>query len=495
MRVVNALLARTRPPERNRFLRNFFATALVLLAACRFAAADEAYRIRVENVPGGLVQVSLNGGLSYWTVGRVTEPATARIVGFAAASYIPSGTVAAIATHGIRIKTGQAALGLGKIQTPLIFSIVPRQFAKLPSGYGGHAPRCSAVLTDIHAGHSIFRNQSPYVGNPVYLERRGRLEPLPEDYIPKRGDVFVIKVEHPDNAPQWIEFQNRAGGSVLAYFDNGRKMEIARVTRPVRGVGRYDGTTYTGPGAINTNHAGVITISTAPQMPSETKEGGVPETRGGFMIQPNRHAQEQGETSPQVMVISPVEESTSRLEGSPPLFRNYINLYYYPESLECSYRAQVRIDDGDWEEIPCLAGKIDNAFEAFALQDYFAKTGRPRIVKRGVTALRILFADLDTSLLKKDLAKEAEGYTARSTQENTQKFSGVVSVAPARFQKRFCLVNLYVDGRLVYTTNEWPYRFTWDTRSVPNGWHSIVFEQVCDSLTTGFERRIVLVIN
>ncbi len=495
MQAVNALPARTHPPQRNRLRHIVVAAALVLMTAGRFAATDETYRVRVENVRGGLVQVSLNGGISYWTVGRVTEPATARITGFAAASYIPSGTIAAIATHGIRIKTGQAALGLGKIQRPLIFSIVPRQFAKLPSGYGGHAPRSSAVVTDIDAGCSIFRNQSPYVGNPVYLERSDRLEPLPEDYIPRRGDIFVIKVEHPDNAPKWIEFQNRPGGSVLAYFDDGRKMEIARVIRPVRGVGRYDGTTYTGPGAVNTNHAGVITISTAPQMPSETKEGGVPETRGGFMIQPNRHAQEQGETSPQVMVISPVEESTSRLEGSPPLFRNYINLYYYPECLECSYRTQVRIDDGDWEEMPCLVGRIDNAFEAEALQDYFAKTGRPRIVKRGVTALRILFADLDTSLLKKDLAKEAESYTARSTRGNTQTLSGVVPVAPAKFPKKSCLVNLYVDGRLVSTTNEWPYRFTWDTRSVPNGWHSIVFEQVCDSFTTSFERRVVLVAN
>ena len=41
----------------------------------------------------------------------------------------------------------------------------------------------------------------------------------------------------------------------------------ATVARPVKGVGRYDGTSFTGVGAVNTNHAGVITISTAPIQP------------------------------------------------------------------------------------------------------------------------------------------------------------------------------------------------------------------------------------
>ncbi|MDH7601058.1 MAG: hypothetical protein QHI38_02815 [Armatimonadota bacterium] len=484
----------TRVPPINRLGRAVFAAAFLLLTVVGAASAEEAYRIRVENFQGGLVQVSLNGGASYWTVGKVTRPATARIVGFAAASYTASGTVAAIATHGIRIKTGRAALALGKAQIPFIFSIVPRQFAKLPSGYGGHAPHCSAVITDIDAGHSIFRNQSPYVGNPVYLERRGKLEPIPEDYLPKIGDVIVIRVERPVDPPKWVEFRNEVGGAVSAYFEDGRKIQIARVVRPVRGVGRYDGTTYTGVGAINTNHAGVITISTAPRMPTETKEGGFPETRGGFMIQPNRHAAEQRETSPQVMVIGPSDESAG-LEGSPPLFSGCINLYYYPEKAECSYRVQVKIDDGDWEDLPCLVGKIDNAFEAAALQEHFAKIGKPRVIRTGVTALRILCGNLDRTLLAKDLAAEARAYTMRSKTAKTHGLSGVVSIGPEGFLKAPCIVNMYVDGRLVSSANEWPYRFTWDTQSVPNGWHSVGFEQVCNSQVIALQRKVVLIDN
>ncbi|GAG44646.1 unnamed protein product, partial [marine sediment metagenome] len=107
------------------------------------AAGEEIYRIRIGNKPGGLVQVSADGGRTYGTVGRVRAAANARIVGFAAASYAPRSSVAATAVHSLRIKTGQQGLGLGKAQMPLIFSIVPLEFARIPQGYGGHVPRSS----------------------------------------------------------------------------------------------------------------------------------------------------------------------------------------------------------------------------------------------------------------------------------------------------------------------------------------------------------------
>lgn len=459
------------------------------------AVADEDYRIRIENIPAGLVQVSLDQGRTYWTIGRVTRPANAHIIGFAAASYVSAGSVAAIATHGIRIKTGQLALGMGKTQIPLIFSIVPRQFAKLPAGYGGHVPRSAAILTDIDAGHSIFRNQSPYVGSPVYLQRRAGLEPLPENYTPQVGDVLVITVEHPKDPPRWIEFENKRNGKVTAHFAEGQSADIARVIRPVKGVGRYDGTTYTGTGAVNTNHPGVITVSTAPLMPPETQEGGLAETRGGFMVQPSRHAREQGESSPQVMIVAPIDESSGRLEGCPPLFRGYINLYRYVDKPQHSYRVQIRIDDGDWEDLPAFTGKVDDAFGPRVMQDYFAKSGRSIVVKSGVTAVRILFPDYDQRALQLDLAKEAHAYSAKAVSQAGKRVSGVVSIGPTKFRKKVCIVNLYVDGRLTSTINEWPYRFSWDSRSVPNGWHSIEFEQVCDSDRIMTERTIVLVSN
>ena len=76
-----------------------------------------------------------------------------------------------------------------------MFSITPLEFAEIPKGYGGHIPRSSGVLTDIHTGHAIFRNQSPYVGNPVFVERGHQLVALPEDYIPIDGEHLCIRVK------------------------------------------------------------------------------------------------------------------------------------------------------------------------------------------------------------------------------------------------------------------------------------------------------------
>ena len=102
------------------------------------------------------------------------------------------------------------------------------------------------------------------MGNPVFVERGHQLVALPEDYIPIDGETFVIVVKRPRRMPSEIDFENRAGGEVIAKFPDGTSEAIAHVDRPVTGVGRYDATTFTGVGAINTNHGGVITISTAP---------------------------------------------------------------------------------------------------------------------------------------------------------------------------------------------------------------------------------------
>ena len=473
---------------------------ILLLAPCHAepveAPAGEIYRIRIENRKSGLVQVSLDAGRTYWTVGRVVHPANARITGFAAASYTPRGTVAAVAVHGIRIKTGQSALGLGKAQMPLMFSVAPQQFAVIPSGYGGHIPRSSAVITDIPAGHSIFRNESAYVGSPVFVERSRRLEPLPEDYLPRQGEVFVIEVTRPGDMPSAIEFENRGGGKVTARYPNGSSRVIAKVMRAVWGVGRYDGTTFTGVGAVNTNHGGVLTISTAPAMPSDTKEGGAVETRGGFMIQPYFHVCEQNETSPQVMVIGSLDTRSPHLEGTPPLFGGCINLSWYPGSPANSYRAQARIDDGEWEDVPEIVGKADDALRPSYLGRYFTRIGKPREVTTGVTAIRLLFPVYDPKLVARDLARDSGDYTRKATANGAQPLTGEIALAPSVEPRAKCLVNFYIDGAPVYTSNKPPYEFKWDSRAFPNGFHAIEIESARESGgSPAVERREVLVGN
>jgi hypothetical protein len=270
---------------------------------------------------------------------------------------------------------------------------------------------------------------------------------------------------------------------------------IAKVLRPVWGVGRYDGTTFTGVGAINTNHGGVITISTAPVMPPDTKEGGAVETRGGFMIQPSLHAREQNETSPQVMVIGPKDRTAARLEGTPPLFEGYVNLSYYPDRPANSYHAQVRIDDSDWEDVPEIVGKADDAFRPAYLEGCFARTGKPRTITKGVTAVRLLFPEYDAKLVAQDLASETSEYTLRSISMGTQRLKGKVTLAPSRPPSGKCMVNFYVDGAPISTLNHPPYEYEWDTATVPNGFHVIEIERAPDGGSPVVERREVVVGN
>jgi len=474
------------------------AVLFVLAVFTNSAFADspigEVYRIRVENKVGGLVQVSMDSGRTFATVGRVTTAANARITGFAASSYTPHGTIAATSVHGLRIKTGQSAMGLGKAQYPLMFSITPAEFAHIPSGYGGHIPRSSGVLTDIHAGHSIFRNQSPYAGSAVYVDRSHTLLPLPEDYIPKIGEVFVIVVSMPGKLPSEVSFENRVGGKAIATYSDGSTSELAQVDKPVAGVGRYDGTTFTGVGAINTNHGGVITISTAPVCAPGTREGGAVETRGGFMIQPYYHAATQGETSPQVMIIGPRDRTKPALEGTPPLFGGCIGLASFPGHPANSCRAQVRIDDGDWEDVPKLVGRIDNAFSPAYLQAYFSRIGKPRTVRTGVTAVRILFPTHDRDLTAADLARESAECTARAVKSGLKPRSGALRLLPGKRVSARSVVDYYIDGVHSYESNDPPYAFEWDSRKWPNGFHSIdvAISTASGSLTSSESRQVLI---
>ena len=465
-------------------LRTAIACLLFLPAVARLAAGDESYRIRIRNQSEGLVQISLDKGVNWSAAGRVKHPANARIVGFMASSYAPHGTVAATATHGIRIKTGQYSLGVGKAQKTMLFSIEPLQFASKPSGFGGHTSRSSGIYTDIYAGHSIFRNQSPYVGSPVYLEKQHRLAPLPEDYTPAVGDVFVIIVNRPGDQISSVEFQNKKQGSVVAKYANGKQETIACVIKPVLGIGRYDGTTYTGVGAVNTNHSGVLTISNAPVCEPAIQEGGTQETRGGFMIQPAFHAAQQGEQSPQVMIVGPASlaSQTPQIEGTAPLFAGSINLTRYENSPQHSFRAEIRVDDGDWQAMPGIVGRFDDAFSPARLSSFLN-----RKITAGVTAIRLLFPEYDAALLANDLKQEASDYAKRVS--GIRKITGTTSIRPEKPAAEKTMLEFYLDGYLVLTSNnnrEWQ----WDTTKSSNGLHEI--EIVKDGSS---ERRIVMLAN
>lgn len=428
-------------------------------ASAQSEGTRELCRIRIVNRVGGPVEVSTDGGRTYARVGKVTHPATTSTRGYAASVYAPLGTVAATAVHGIRIKTA-GARECSREESRVI-SILPAEFAVVPKGFGGHAAGSSGICTDIPTGEAIFRNLAPFVGNPVFQEIHGRLVPLADGYTPGLGDVLVIVVSVPARYPKELVLENSAGGSVEAVYSDAREI-IARVERPVRGVGRFDATGYTGVGRINTNHTGVITISTAP-ISSAGKDGAPIETRGGFMIQPSRHAMLSTEAF-QILVVAPLSKDAPQLEGRPPLFSNYIGLAHDPADERNSFRVDVRTAQTDWMPLPPIVGKHDDA-----LMKLPNGAG-------AVTHIRIRFPELSPEWVQAETLRCARAYL-EVCQEKALKRGTVITSGNLTLEldtaglRGVQFVNLYVDGEFRGARNTGPYTFTLDTRTLSSGEH------------------------
>ena len=421
----------------------------------------ETHRIRVVNSVDGAIQVSDDKGKVWHLIGRVTAPAMESLMGYSAAGYARPGTVAATAVHGIRIRVGDSGT-----PDPLLINILPREFAQTPKLFGGHISGLSGIYTTLPVGTAIFRGLSPLVGNSVYLEHdMGRdLEPLPVNYIPRDGDVLEIVVLAPVNPLKEVDFDNVAGGDVrVTYADNTTNI-LTHVVKPVVGVGRYDGCSYTGVGAINTNHDGVITISTAPVSPSPLFEGIGPERRGGFQIQPAFHnAQGDGAGAPSVLVIgSHKKPSAPEMEGRPPLFYGYFDLAWSADAPKHSWRTEVQRKHGSWTAMPTLIGS-----KTLALADVTAL----RLVRSspGDTAWR----DGQIRVAEADYAQTALA-DARAGKSLVER--GQISFSVAAPDPRTAYIAFYRDGQFAGITNSVPYTFHWDTRKAPDGEYVIEAE-------------------
>ncbi len=424
-------------------------------------AQTETHRIRLVNSVDGAIQVSSDAGAHWHLVGRVTAPATESLMGYSAAGYARPATVAATAVHGIRIRVGD-----GGTPDPLLINILPREFAQTPKLFGGHVSGLSGIYTTIPVGTSIFRGLSPLVGNAVYLEHGmgSDLQPLPVNYLPADGDVLVIVVLAPANPLQEVDFDNHAGGDVRVTYADGATSVLTHVVKPVVGIGRYDGCSYTGVGGINTNHDGVITVSTAPASTSPLFEGVGPERRGGFQIQPAFHnAQGDGAGAPSVLVIgSRKRPPTPEMEGRPPLFFGYFDLAWSVSEPQHSWRTEVQRNHGGWEPLPALVGS-----RPLALAD--------------VTALRLVRRASGDAPWRAGQIRIAESDYAQTARENARAGKslierGTISIAAAAPDRQTAFVSFRRDGEFVGITNSVPYTLRWDTRTVPDGEYVIEAE-------------------
>ena len=171
----------------------------------------ETHRIRIVNAEDGAIQISDDVGKTWHLIGRVTVPATQSLPGYSAAGYAQPSTLSAVAVHGLRIRVGDFS-----VSDPLLINILPREFAQTPNRFGGQVSGQSGIYTTIPVGTSIFRELSPFVGNPVERENGpgGGLSSLPLNYRPQVGDILQIIVLAPKNPLTQVFFQNKPGGEV-----------------------------------------------------------------------------------------------------------------------------------------------------------------------------------------------------------------------------------------------------------------------------------------
>ncbi len=286
---------------------------------------SEILRLRIVNDRGGAISASRDGGRSWQTLGRVlryTSKVNRR--GFTASKWVPPGTVAASAVNAVHLNVGYDP----EEDRGVIFSLLPREFLAPPAGYHSFLSPDSSIYTDLAAGDGIFGGgEAPLVGSRLLLEEAdGSLSPLPDGYVPARGDALVIVVALPARYPIAAICENVEGGSVTLQRADGSQDLLGWVIRPVRGIGRFAGSRYAAMGRIRAGHPGVVDVSTSPVG-----------SLGAFQIIPLGHA-----LSPEMafawrltqwMIVGPVAEDSPLWEGLAPLFYQHLRPDYRPGDL------------------------------------------------------------------------------------------------------------------------------------------------------------------
>ena len=299
----------------------------------------EVARLRIENTKDGEISGSRDEGKTWSVIGHIAVP-TIKVNprGYNASKYGPPGTIVATAVNAIHLKAGQNT----KENRGIIWSLAPaaEDEAGRQSLQSEVSPG-SAAYTDMPGGEGVFGGiYTPFVGNPIFLDndKNNELKTLPENYVPKLGDVWTIQILRPRRYPREIVFENRFAGLITIEYrgdaDSKGPRIIGQVLRPVLGVGRFIGSYFAETGRLRANHNGVIDISTS-------RRGEI----GSFQIVPANHAM-----SPELsyvllgaqwMVIGPATAGDPSWEGVAPLYSDFL---------------RPRYDKADWEEANDLEG-------------------------------------------------------------------------------------------------------------------------------------------
>ncbi len=318
--------------------------------------STELYRLRIVNDQQGEISASTDAGKSWQTLGHVIRYTTkASTEGYTASKWAPFSAVCATAVNAVHVRTGYNA----KADKGVVFSLLPKErLTDDPAKTNSFLAPDSSIYTDMPGGAGIFGGHwSPILGNPVALETPAGLAPLPMNYMPKKGDVFVIRVLERNDAPKAFVFENRFGGFITVVDWNDQETVIGQVLRPVEGIGRFEGSEFADTGRLRANHNGVICVSTSAY-----------HRVAGFQIIPREHAMSpemtNARTRTQWMVVGPLDARDRSWEGVAPLFRDYLRPSWGPDDLSGPdwlrkvtdrTSVEVRLNGGPWQPMPEFA--------------------------------------------------------------------------------------------------------------------------------------------
>lgn len=318
------------------------------------------YEVRVPFVVGQEVTATLPDGRTIPLGTVFMLPDKSRWPSYSASAWGKPGTVTASAVNALHLLV---SIESGKGRT---ISLIPRETIAPAAGAG------ASIVLEMKAGSGIFGAWAPPTGTPVTITTaQGERFPLSSGHIPKEGDTLSFRVDE-EQVPYFVEIENRTGGRVVAWSKRGADV-LARVLRPVRGVGRFEGTLFQEPGRIRASHAGVIDVSTSPH--------GV---IGGFQIIPWDHAlksqEMQGVWQMTQWLVLAAPDGKSMLGGKAPLFGGGLipgpaegeKLWDFWSTYGRRPLVLCRLDGGSWEKLPIVSGKVDDGLARIThLRIYF----------------------------------------------------------------------------------------------------------------------------
>ena len=334
-----------------RALKNISIIFAALAACCRIAVAGDMIVLRIPFQEGAMATAEFPGGAAELGAVRAL-PVKTNWPAYTASKWGTPQTVCATAVNAIHVLVDVEQ------ERGRIFSIVPT-ITVAPA-----APPGAFFSIDSPAGTGLFGGFAPLTGSKVFIESpqgRKSIFPLSGDALPiEKGDVLVIESPLPKNPDTWmVDIENRPGGRVIAWTKAGPSV-VARVVRPVGGVGRFGGTEFQSVGRVRASHTGVIDIATS-------LRGEV----GGIQIMPLTHALTSSKmasawTATQWMILAPLPGKEA-LEGTAPLFKGLLPGTQLDDRLPDVWSTYGRkplvlgrFGGGAWRRLSPISGKVDD---------------------------------------------------------------------------------------------------------------------------------------